>query len=142
MGGKQPSWLKDVRTVGISASEMGVFWYRKRSISHLEPQTTIYKWMFGETTISYVKIWNHPIETTIYKWLFGVPAGGAFFVDQMCLMLQKISQVHLRLVVACTFGGKHSCESVSPPHQTKRFKCPNPKISELQTCSFLSKAKR
>ena len=29
--------------------------------------------MFGETTISYVKIRNHPIETTIYKWLFGVP---------------------------------------------------------------------
>ncbi len=25
--------------------------------------------MFSETTISYVKIWNHPIETTIYKWL-------------------------------------------------------------------------
>ena len=25
--------------------------------------------MFGETTISYVKIRNHPIETTIYKWL-------------------------------------------------------------------------
>ena len=39
----------------------------------LEPQTTIYKWMFGETTISYIDIWNHPIETTIYKWLFGVP---------------------------------------------------------------------
>ena len=38
----------------------------------LEPQTTIYKWMFGETTIFYIKIWNHPIETTIYKWLFGV----------------------------------------------------------------------
>ncbi len=29
--------------------------------------------MFGETTISYVKIGNHPFETTIYKWLFGVP---------------------------------------------------------------------
>ena len=29
--------------------------------------------MFGETTISNVKIRNHPIETTIYKWLFGVP---------------------------------------------------------------------
>ena len=29
--------------------------------------------MFGETTISYVKIGNHPIETTIYKRLFGVP---------------------------------------------------------------------
>ena len=40
---------------------------------HLEPQTTIYKWMFGETTIFYVKISNHPIETSIYKWLFGVP---------------------------------------------------------------------
>ena len=41
--------------------------------SLLETQTTIYKWMFGETTISYVKIWNYAIETTIYKWLFGVP---------------------------------------------------------------------
>ena len=40
---------------------------------HLEPQTTSLKWMFGETIISYVKIWNHPIETTIYKPLFGVP---------------------------------------------------------------------
>ena len=39
----------------------------------LEPQTTINKWMFGETSISYIKIWNLPIETTIYKWLFGVP---------------------------------------------------------------------
>ena len=29
--------------------------------------------MFGETTISYVKIWNHPIETTIFKWMFQVP---------------------------------------------------------------------
>ena len=31
--------------------------------------------MFGETTISYVKIWNHPIETTMYKWMFQVPGG-------------------------------------------------------------------
>ena len=45
----------------------------------LEPQTTIYKWMFGETTIFYIKIWNHPIETSIYKWLFGVPGGCFFF---------------------------------------------------------------
>ena len=30
--------------------------------------------MFGEkTTISYVQIWNHPIETTILKWMFQVP---------------------------------------------------------------------
>ena len=46
--------------------------------SYLEPQTTIKKLMFGETTIFHVKIGNHPIETTIYKWLFGVP-GFAFF---------------------------------------------------------------
>ena len=29
--------------------------------------------MFGETTISYIKIWNHPIETTIYKQMLQVP---------------------------------------------------------------------
>ena len=28
---------------------------------------------YGETTISQVKVWNHPTETTITKWLFGVP---------------------------------------------------------------------
>ena len=45
----------------------------------LEPQTSIYKWMFGETTIFYIKVWNHSIETSIYKWLFGVPGlGGGF----------------------------------------------------------------
>ena len=48
----------------------------------LEPQTTIYKWMFGETTISYVKIGNHPIETTIYKWSFGVPGGDSAGFNQ------------------------------------------------------------
>ena len=41
--------------------------------TNLELQTTSFLWMFGETTILHVKIWNHPIETTIYKWLFGVP---------------------------------------------------------------------
>ena len=52
-----------------------MFFYRGKSRlnHHLEPQTTIYKWMFGETTIFYVMIWNHPIETSIYKWSFGVP---------------------------------------------------------------------
>ena len=40
---------------------------------YLEPQTTSLNWMFFETTISYVKVWNHPIETTIYKCLFGLP---------------------------------------------------------------------
>ena len=51
------------------------FFYRGKSglNHHLEPQTTIYEWLFGETTIFYVMIWNHPIETSIYKWSFGVP---------------------------------------------------------------------
>ena len=40
---------------------------------NLEPQTTIDEWMFGETSIFYIKIWNHPIETTIKKWMFRVP---------------------------------------------------------------------
>ena len=52
------------------AEGMGDFGWKQRN---LEPQTTIYKWMFGETTIFYIKIWNHPIETTIYKWLFRAP---------------------------------------------------------------------
>ena len=35
-------------------------------------------WMFGETTIFYIEIWNHPIETSIDKWLFGVPGMYAY----------------------------------------------------------------
>ena len=37
----------------------------KKILKYLVPQTTSFKWMFGEITISYIKIWNHPIETTI-----------------------------------------------------------------------------
>ena len=56
-------------------------WYcSHRRYIYLEPQTTIYKWMFGETTIFYIKIWNHPVETSIYKWLFGVPGTTTFTI--------------------------------------------------------------
>ena len=41
---------------------------------NLEPRTTSLNGCFGETTISYIKIWNRPIETTICNWLFGVLA--------------------------------------------------------------------
>ena len=54
-------------------------WLENVEQMYLEPQTTVYKWMFGETTIFYIKIWNHPIETSIYKWLFGVPGSYGFF---------------------------------------------------------------
>jgi len=40
--------------------------------------------MFGETTILYIKIWNHSIETTIYKWLFEVP--GTFYICNLSTM--------------------------------------------------------
>ena len=43
--------------------------WKKEYKIFLEAQRTSLKWMFVETTISYVKIWNHPIETTISKWL-------------------------------------------------------------------------
>ena len=37
------------------------------------PKQPFSYWIFGDTTIFYVKIWNHPNETTIKKWLFRVP---------------------------------------------------------------------
>ena len=48
-------------------------WFKMIRSYYLVPETTILKWMFGETTISYVKNWNHPIETTTSKWMFEVP---------------------------------------------------------------------
>ena len=61
--------------------------------SYLEPQTTIYKWMFGETTIFYIKIWNHPIETSIHKWLFGVPGTSRNFRGPLQFLLPEPSPV-------------------------------------------------
>ena len=49
-----------------------------------EPQTIIFNGCLnGETTISHVKICNHPIETTIRNWLFWVPGKSCFFVDTL-----------------------------------------------------------
>ena len=53
--------------------------YAIYAFAHLEPQPTSLKWMFGEPTISDVKIWNHPIETTIKQWLFRVLGRCYFF---------------------------------------------------------------
>ena len=58
------SWDMDI---DIAKLGMKRPWY-----DHLKTQTTIYKWMFGETTIFLIKIWNHPTETTIKKWMFRV----------------------------------------------------------------------
>ena len=40
--------------------------------SFLVPETSILKWLFDETAISQVKVWNDPTETTIKQWLFRV----------------------------------------------------------------------
>ena len=62
---------------------------------YLVPQATSLKWMFGETTISYVKIGNHPIETTTNRWLFGVPGtyncleNGPIFVNPRGRKLER-----------------------------------------------------
>ena len=68
-GGLENEMVDDVRRFTYQVS-VGHLLIKNKS---LEPQTTILYWMFVETTISYVKIWNHQIETTIYKWMFGVP---------------------------------------------------------------------
>ena len=44
--------------------------------------------MFGETTISYVMIWNHPIETTIYKQMFQVPGRTITPMAENCMGLK------------------------------------------------------
>ena len=49
--------------------------------------TTIFYWMFGETTIAYVKNWNHPIETTTNKWMFGVPGMKYIYIYTCALKL-------------------------------------------------------
>ncbi len=45
--------------------------------------------MFGETTISHVKILNHPIETTIKNWLFRVP--GQYYFGHISLIQKSDS---------------------------------------------------
>ncbi len=48
--------------------------------------------MFGETTIFYVKIWNHPIETAILKWMFQVPGFSLPEAFEGNLQFPKITQ--------------------------------------------------
>ena len=47
----------------------------KYTIHAWNPKKPFVKWMFGETAICLIKIWNHPTETTIKTWMFRVPGG-------------------------------------------------------------------
>ncbi len=66
---------------------------------YLVPETTILKWMFGETTISYVKNWNHPIETTTNEWMFEVP--GIYLLESLPPILN--SNIFMIRVVGVEF---------------------------------------
>ncbi len=66
--------------------------HQKSREIYLEPQTTSFYWMFAETTISYVKIWNHQIETTMYKWIFGVHQIGSQFHGPVSFWIPWISK--------------------------------------------------
>ncbi len=62
----------------------------------LEPQTTIYKWLFqlDDSQSLHRKWWFH--QTSIYKWLFGVPGYASLF--SMCTCLEHKWQMTLVLV--------------------------------------------
>ena len=60
--------------------------------------------MFGETTIFYIKIWNHPIETIVYKSFFGVPGGDLVILIGICLqdfVQQQVWLGNIALWVPC-----------------------------------------
>ena len=66
-----PSWVGDI--INLPETHMASW---KIIILTWYPKQPIFKWMFGETTMFYVMIWNHPIETTIYKQMFQIPGIG------------------------------------------------------------------
>ena len=56
---------------------------------HLEPQTTIYKWMFqlDDSKSLYGKWLFH--QTSIYKWLFGVPGSNVISTSPSVLLREN-----------------------------------------------------
>ena len=50
----------------------------------------------GETTISYAKNWNHPIETITNKWMFEVPGKAFVRGAKWTLRLQNEREIHLK----------------------------------------------
>ena len=56
--------------------------------------------MFGETTMSYVKIWNDSIETTIYKCLFRVPGKNPIVLNLFCYVEKDVKPGTLKKKVS------------------------------------------
>ena len=82
-----------------------------------EPQTTGLKWMFGETTISDIKVLNHPIETTIYKWLFGVPGiiDVPMFLEYLAWLIRFVFFLLPTMGDDSPWNGNHSGNILSIP---------------------------
>ena len=57
------------------------FWMMKIN-NHLEPQTTIYKWLAINWMMNQIFTWEMVgnRQTSIYKWLFGVPGNSKLVV--------------------------------------------------------------
>lgn len=70
-------WVNSSQLQGVQWSDnrtlVNIWYWLTRSVptpSYLEPQATIFSWMFSETPIFHVNIWNHLIETTIFhSWI-------------------------------------------------------------------------
>ena len=62
-----------------------IFWERfYKRMSYLEPQTTIYKWLFQlDDSQSLHRKWLFH-QTSIFKWLFGVPGMSYVFCFFFC----------------------------------------------------------
>ena len=70
--------------------------------------------MFGETTISQVKVWNHQTETTILKWMFRVPGTCS-------------SPLPLKGIYKRRSNGARSAQSRAPAAKTRLAAEPNRK---------------
>ena len=77
--------------------------------SHLEPQTTIYKWLFqlDDSQSLHGKWLFH--QTSIYKWLFGVP--GTCLICVLQIPKKKLSKQNDADLpsnsILCTFFSHH-----------------------------------
>ena len=97
-------------------------WKSKLVFDHLEPQTTIYKWLFQlEDSKSLHRKWLFR-QTSIYKWLFGVPGSNTRIVWNYSPMLPGFRRFRFRGSIAPKVGrihrskGTHKVFSHYVPH--------------------------
>ena len=104
--------------------------------------------MFGETTISHVKILNHPIETTIKNWFFRVPgnsldiSSNQFSEDvcvDLCCKLTQMTQTSLPKIRngSSTMGILPKKKQSCCEHVRATLNPPTPiQLLDKETCHF------